>query len=165
MGLYWSDEVVVWKGKLAGMLETWRKVESSFGNDVASTCMFVMSYINSGFVSYFQVIFTFVYCIILTNNTPYGYGYWSVSFLVARFIPYRGSGEVQCACLRLRPLSIFVLYVHRILHLNLQGFSYSILCFWRWLRNSLDHNLMLYLFAIHILCPRSPFPHEMRASS
>lgn len=29
MELYWGDEVVVWKGKLASMLETWPKVESS----------------------------------------------------------------------------------------------------------------------------------------
>lgn len=56
MGLYWSDEVVVWKRKLAGMLETWRKVESSFGNDVARSAQFG------------DVIYQHWFCFILPSN-------------------------------------------------------------------------------------------------
>lgn len=56
MGLYWSDEVVVWKRKLAGMVETWRKGESSFGNDVARSAQFG------------DVIYQHWFCIILPSN-------------------------------------------------------------------------------------------------
>lgn len=56
MGLYWSDEVVVWKRKLAGMVETWRKGESSFGNDVARSAQFG------------DVIYQHWFCIILPCN-------------------------------------------------------------------------------------------------
>lgn len=52
MELYWGDEVVVWKRKLASVLETWPKVESSFsGNNVARSAL-RLAYSDSLVMSY-----------------------------------------------------------------------------------------------------------------